>query len=409
VLKPESQIRLIAHCRCIAACGALLLSLSTSGCWVEEPGPIEVAIAVPYPSGELMREARRAWELALEQINLAGGVDGRTLNVHERDLSLGKGNGPRRIADGLSSLTRDGYEYIISLVSGSALSAMMDAATPHGVLAMSVTSEDPASELPDFDGALLRAILPTDQLILKQALALQAEGLESVAIVGETVGGQQDVRELAMHEAYAGCDSCTTTTITYPIEADLYRYDWESVGQAVMAGKPDVVYLASADVSALLDTLFWVERAGYTGRYYFAHGSVMANLVAAMPGSKVPERFRSHDLALPPSERLDRFLATYRDRYGDSFIPEPRLIAFADYLALLALAMTRVGSADPRAVAATMKELAAPPGEPYGTLEFMDAAAAVRAGQDIDFVGLSEHWISTRAARSPTVSSKSTG
>jgi hypothetical protein len=115
----------------------------------------------------------------------------------------------------------------------------------------------------------------------------------------------------------------------------------------------------------------------------------MASAAQAMPGSKVPARFRAYELALPPSERLDHFLTAYEDRYGDRFVPEPRLAAFADYLALLALAMTRVGNDDPRAVASAMKELAGPPGERFGTLEYVAASAAVRAGRDIDFVGLS--------------------
>jgi hypothetical protein len=36
-----------------------------------------------------------------------------------------------------------------------------------------------------------------------------------------------------------------------------------------------------------------------------------------------------------------------------------------------------------------MKELASPPGERFGPLEYVAAAEAVRAGRDIDFVGLS--------------------
>jgi branched-chain amino acid transport system substrate-binding protein len=366
-----------------------VLSTLLAGCAADEGGSVEIAIAAPATGDGLMLEARQAWTLAVEQINLAGGIRGQTLSVHERDLVLNDQDDLGPVADGFVNMTREGYKYIISLVSGAALAPMMAAAMPRGVLAMSVTSEDPAAELPEFDGMLLRAILPTDRLILKQALALQREGKGRIAIVGETMDGQQTPRQLAMREAYASCDTCSAAVVTYPAEADLYRYDWESVGHAVMASAPDVVYLTSANVSALLDTIFWVERAGYTGRYYLAHGGFMASLVAAMPGSHVPERFRSYDLALPPSERLDRFLATYEARYGDSFVPEPRLIAFADYLSLLSLAMTRVGDDDPRAVAATMKELATPPGERYGTLEFKEASQAVRAGRDIDFVGLS--------------------
>lgn len=115
----------------------------------------------------------------------------------------------------------------------------------------------------------------------------------------------------------------------------------------------------------------------------------MGTLLPALPGSAAPPRFRSYDLALPPNARLDHFLSSYEQRYGDAFVLEPRLIAFADYLALLALAMTAVGDQDPHRVAATMKALARPPGDEYGPLDYVQAAAAVRAGQDIDFQGLS--------------------
>lgn len=354
-----------------------------------EPVQIDVGVAIPLASSGLMLEARQAWQLVLEDINTAGGVNAAELGVVEQDTPLRRVDDLGPIADGFVELANDGYKYIISLLSGPQLVPMMDAAMPQGVLAMSITSEDPAAELAEYDGMLLRAILPTDRLIHKQALALQSAGLHSVAVIGEAVDGHIDARHEAMLAGYRACASCSAASITYPAEADLYRYDWQSLGERALAASPDVIYLASSDTSALLDTLFWTERAGYAGLYYFAHGAYMATLQAAMPGSRVPERFRSYDLALPPSAGLTRFLARYEDRYGDSFVPEPRLIAFADYLVLLALAMTSVGSDDPRRVSAAMKELAAPPGKRFGPLDFATAAAAVRAGHDIDFDGFS--------------------
>jgi hypothetical protein len=316
-------------------------------------------------------------------------VNQKAFSVVEQDTPLDDADDLRPIADGFIQLTNEGYKYIISLLSGAALEPMMAAAMPQGVLAMSITSEDPAADLPEYDGMLLRGILPTDRLIQKQARAMQARGLSGLAIVGETVQGEVDMRHAAMRDAYADCSTCRVASITYPADADLYRYDWRAVGAQVVAGSPDVIYLTSDNTSALLDTIYWTESAGYTGLYYFAFGAFLAVLRSAMPGSEVPARFRSYDLALPQNEQLERFLALYEARYGDSFVPEPRLVAFADYLALLALAMTQVGDADPRAVAASMKELAGPPGERFGTLEYAAAAAAVRAGRDIDFVGLS--------------------
>lgn len=344
---------------------------------------------MPFTSTGVMGEARQAWQLVVEQVEADGGVNRKALSVVEQDTPLHDADDLGPIADGFIELTNEGYKYIISLLSGSALEPMMAAAMPQGVLAMSITSEDSAADLPEYDGMLLRGILPTDRLIQKQAQALQARGLSRLAIVGETVRGEVDTRHSAMLDAYASCSACAVASVTYPAEADLYRYDWRSVGDQVLAGTPDVIYLTSGNTSALLDTIYWTESAGYTGLYYFAHGAFLSVLQSAMPGSEVPARFRSYDLALPQNEQLEQFLRLYESRYGDSFVPEPRLVAFADYLALLALAMTRVGDTDPRAVAASMKELAGPPGERFGTLQYGAAAAAVRAGRDIDFVGLS--------------------
>jgi branched-chain amino acid transport system substrate-binding protein len=369
------------------------LLLALLGCGAEragdDRGSVDVGVAVPLTSTGLMVDAQRAWQLVVEQVNEGGGINDKTLAVHARDTPLTSASDLAPIADGFVDLTNEGYKYIISLVSGSALAPMMDAAMPHGVLTMSITSEESAADVPEYDGMLLRGILPTDRLLRKEADTLRAQGLSSMVIIGETVGGLLDSRHSAMRDAFAACDGCRAASVTYPSEADLYRYDWESVGTEALTHAPDVIFLTSANISALLDTIFWTERAGFTGLYYFAHGAFLASVSAAMPGSLVPQRFRAYDLALPPSERLDRFQQLYEARYGDSFVPEPRLIAFADYLALLSLAMTRVGDGDPRAVSAAMKELASPPGERFGPLEYVAAAAAVRAGRDIDFVGLS--------------------
>ena len=372
---------------------ASLFAVLLLGCGAEDAserrGSVDVGVAVPLTSTDLMIDAQRAWQLVVDQVNEGGGINDETLAVHARDTPLTSASDLAPIADGFVELTNEGYKYIISLVSGSALAPMMDAAMPHGVLTMSITSEESAADVPEYDGMLLRGILPTDRLLRKEAQALRAQGLSSMVLIGETRGGQLDSRHSGMRDAFAECDGCRAASVTYPSEADLYRYDWVRVGQEAIAHAPDVIFLTSANLSALLDTVFWTERAGYTGLYYFAHGAFLASVSASMPGSLVPQRFRAYDLALPPSERLDRFQQLYEARYGESFVPEPRLIAFADYLALMSLAMTRVGDGDPRAVSAAMKELASPPGESFGPLEYVAAAAALRAGRDIDFVGLS--------------------
>jgi branched-chain amino acid transport system substrate-binding protein len=369
----------------------VLLAAALSGCGGEpqpEPEPIAVAVAVPFAGTGVMADARQGWQLVLDSINEAGGIAGRPLEVVERDTPLSAPDDLSPIADGFAELASEGYRYIISLVSGDALEPMMLAASSRGVLAMSITSEEPAAALAGYDALLLRGILSTDRLIAKQAAGLQARGLRHMAIVGATRADVPAARHQAMRSAYELCADCSVDEHTYPAEMDPYYYDWSALGERVVAAAPDVVYLAGANVDALRDGVRAVEAAGYTGSYTFAYGGYMAALLPAfLP--QVTERFRSYDLALPPGAQSDEFLARYQTAYGEEFVPEPRLVAFADYLALLALAMTRVGADDPARVALAMKELAAPPGEAHGPLDYAAASAAVRAGKDIDFVGLS--------------------
>jgi hypothetical protein len=353
-----------------------------------QPPAVEVAVAAPFGDSGVMSDARQAWQLVAEEINQAGGINGRVLQIHERDTPLANANDLLPIADGFVDLTSEGYRYIMSLVSGAALAPMMQAATSHDVLALSVTSEDSATDLPRYDGLLLRGILPTDRVVQKQAEALQRNGLLNLGSVGPTLAGVPDGRLSAMHAAYASCSGCSIGEVTYPAEADLYHYDWEGVGAQLMATHPSVVFLAIADTQVLLDVVRSIDVAGYTGLYYFAYaGYVPAVVPAFLP--RVSERFRAYDLALPPSPELEQFSALYAARYGDALVPEPRLVAFADYLALLGLAMTLVGDDDPARVAAAVKQIAGPPGTAYGPLDFAAAARAVRAGEEIDFQGLS--------------------
>lgn len=372
---------------CRGARWALLAALVACG-GEPAPEPIEVAVAVPFAGTGVMADARQGWQLVLDSINDAGGVDGRPLQVVVRDTPLAAADDLSPIADGFVELASEGYRYIISLVSGDALDPMLQAATSRGVLAMSITSEEPAAELAGYDALLLRGILSTDRLIAKQAATLQARGLRRMAIVGATRADVPAARHQAMRDAYQQCSDCAVHEISYPAEMDPFFYDWPVLGQRAVAVAPDVVYLAGANADALRDAVRALEVAGYTGSYQFAYGGYMAALLPAF-APEVTQRFRSYDLALPPGAQSDEFFARYESAYGEAFVPEPRLIAFADYLALLALAMTRVGAEDPARVALVMKELAAPPGEAHGPLDYVAASAAVRAGKDIDFVGLS--------------------
>src|SRR4051812_20050414 len=117
--------------RTAGSCGVALGWLLGLACAASEPAapPVEVGVAVPFASTDLMLEARQGWELVLDAINQSGGVSGRPLRVIERDTPLAAADDLSPVADGFVDLTSEGYRYIISLVSGAALEPMMRAAT----------------------------------------------------------------------------------------------------------------------------------------------------------------------------------------------------------------------------------------------------------------------------------------
>ena len=137
---------------------ASLFAVLLIGCGAEDAserrGSVDVGVAVPLTSTDLMIDAQRAWQLVVDQVNEGGGINDETLAVHARDTPLTSASDLAPIADGFVELTNEGYKYIISLVSGSALAPMMDAAMPHGVLTMSITSEESAADVPEYDGML---------------------------------------------------------------------------------------------------------------------------------------------------------------------------------------------------------------------------------------------------------------
>jgi hypothetical protein len=265
----------------------------------------------------------------------------------------------------------------------------MRLAAERDVLAMSVTAEQSSENRPEYGGMLLRAVLPTDRLIAEQAARLHGQGLRALSIVGPNDPDAPDPRHSAMRAAFASCTDCRLSEVTYPHDTDVWRYDWLALGQRVRDGSPEAIFLTATNPQALLDTVYATEAAGYAGRYYLAYGGFISVLVGAFPGSDVDGRLRSHELALPDSPRLADFLTRYEERHGEAFAPEPRLAAFADYLALLSLAIGSVGDTSPERVSREMRRIANGPGAVYGPLDHAAALAAVRAGEAIDFDGLS--------------------
>ncbi len=368
--------------------GAVLVASLECGCGSEgDAEPIEVAVAVPLSGNSAMLDAARAWTLVEESVNAAGGIDGRALEVHTFDTPLRSAEDLSPIAQAFAHIAELGYHYVISIVAGQTVAPIMERALPSDVLAMSITAEERSQNLPSYEGLLLRATLPMDTLLEQQARTLQARGERHLLLVGPEAPGGPSLRHRALERAFGTGEDLSAASLTYPAEQDPYYYDWAGFGERSAELEFDSVYLSDSSLQALMDSVRTLEVRGYRGAYYFAYGGLMSELAPIFWDTAAP-RFRSFELALPPGERLDQFERASRSRFERGLSPEPRLVAAADMLGLLSLALVDVGEQDPRAVAESMRRLSRGSGAQIGPLDFGVGARALRAGEGIGFSGV---------------------
>lgn len=355
----------------------------------KELEPIEVAVVVPLTGSGAMLDAVRALTLVQESVNEAGGIGGRPLVVRAFDTPLNSPDDLTPVIVGFSEIADQGLKYIISLIAGETVEPIMDVAMRKGVLAMSLVAEEHSNNLPEYNGMLLRAVLPFDRLVQQQAQVLQQRGERSLLVIGPSDDqGAVDIRHAAMLVAFEGCADCRSRSISYPRSADPYLYDWASLGERAAQEMPDAVYLVGTNYQALMDSVYVLDSRGYEGLYYFAYGGFITGLIPIFWDTAAPN-FRAFELGVPETSVLNAFRAVYAERFDTDFVPEPRLLAAADYLGLLSLALTEVGPDDPREVSLAMKRLSGPQGVKVGPLDFLNATQSLNSSSVFDYVGLS--------------------
>ncbi len=91
-----------------------------------------------------------------------------------------------------------------------------------------------------------------------------------------------------------------------------------------------------------------------------------------------------------PSARLDAFRAAYQARYGKPPAPEPYTNGGYDVMAVVALAMAKADGLTAPKIEAAIREISNAPGEEigYGKDEFKKAFELIAEGKDIDFQGV---------------------
>lgn len=278
---------------------------------------------------------QRAYDLAVSEVNAAGGVNGKKIELVYEDSKC-EGNAAATAAQKLVEV--DGVEFILGgTCSGETLAAAPTTQQAH-VLLLS-----PSATSPDITqaGDLVFRTYPSDDREAKLVAAYaQSVNLQRAAIISQTTDFAQGVRA-AFKASYSG-------TVVFDEMFDSGETDFRALITKMRVSNPQMVYVIPQSPAAgelILQQLSesWMNVAVFADNAMLDRSAIAAN-------PSLYEEVVMAEVALPTQGKAASLLAAYEVMYGRA----PEFVAFTasayDSVFLLAEALARAG-ADAQAVA----------------------------------------------------------
>ncbi len=369
------------------------LAISRLGVFAQ--GPIKIGAILPL-TGTLASFGPRfqvAAQMALDEVNAAGGVLGRRVELVVRD----DGTNPTQGVQAANDLVALGVQAILGAAASGVTIPISSVTVPAQVVLISPSSTSPAiTNLQDNDFVFRTA--PPDTL---QGLVLADLAAKEVAITidGKTIQKKpyKKIAIIARNDAYgAGLAEALKKnfearggTVT---ALELYPTDTTNFSaqiSAATAGNPEAISLITFDEGEQLITQ--MVQAGITNFDLLVDGNKnqdLINRIAAAIGKDILEGKVGTAPALQPGPGGGAFDAEYRRRQGeDPFVFTPHSF---DAIALLALAIQAAGEYSGPAIRDNLRKVANPPGGVFTVGQLGAALSAAAAREDaVNYEGAS--------------------
>ena len=374
--------------RVVRAVGAAALVVPLLAGTVLQPSaaqggePLRIGTIFPF-TGDLSDfgpNFYNAAELAVSQINEAGGVNGQPVELLRGDSATSP---QQTVEEARRLIDIEGANALIGgVASGEALQVVESVAGPDGVLVISPSATSPAlTTVNDNDFFFRTTISDAAQGVVMADVARElgyqtacvlylnsayGQGLTEAFVAGFTAQGGEVTNQVPHEQEQASYASelaaCTETEpdvlvgVSYPESAGVYLRELVESGEA-----PALLLSDGLRSEDLFEGLGWESFEGTVG---------------TSPGSE-------------QSETGSAFQAAMEETYGE--LPSvPYLAEVYDAVYLIALAAEAAGSNDSTAIRDALRDVAADgtPAVP-GSEEYTAAVEAIGAGEDIDYQGAS--------------------
>jgi branched-chain amino acid transport system substrate-binding protein len=345
----------------LLAASAAALALSASA-GVQAQGTIRIGELNSYKTFPAFLEPyKKGWELALEEVNAAGGVFGRKIEVISRDDNGNPGDAVR-VAEEL--LTRENVHFIMGTFASNVGLAVADFAKQRKVLF--IAAEPLSDKIVWQNGNRYTFRLRTSTYMQTAMLVPDAAKLKKKrwAIVYPNYEYGQSATA-----AFKELLKRAQPDVEFVVEQApaLGKIDAGAVAQAIADAKPDAIFssLFGADLAKFV-------REGNT-RGLFKDKAVF-NLLAGEPEyldplkDETPEGWyvTGYPWNAIKTPEHDKFLAAYQKRWNDY----PRLGSVVGYATMMTAveAMKKAGSVDTEKLIAAMRGLEL--GTPFGRVQY---------------------------------------
>ncbi len=252
--------------------------------------------------------------LALEDVNSAGGVNGRLFRFEKADSRTT----PAGAVKGADFLLKKNISVILGAVSSSATIAAFEKTRPMGTLLVSPASQADSLTAQDNNGLFLRISPTTSAQAEVLAKRIFADGYERVGIVSSTQAYAASWADSLTREFTSlQCDSgpCSSVRVDYDENEDFGSYDFAADIRNILAKEPDALFFSGLTTDGLgqVDAAL---RAGYEGLLYMGL-AVAGGDIALVLSPEAVKRIRFPAVSSDTEKAGDYWERRYTSAHGE--------------------------------------------------------------------------------------------
>ena len=330
-------MRLLSNAR-IAVFGLIpFLALSHLACGIlddgQETDPYRIGVmeSLTGPGETYGTVANQAKQMAADEINAAGGIDGRMLELVVEDSKCGA-------QDAIAAYNKltdvDGVKIILGTSCSGAMLGVAPLAEADGIILFSGLASNP--DIANAGDYIFRTQISDIQVGIVTGNALWADGIRRLATITETTDYAEGVRRtmVAQFEERGGgvvAEERYASDVT----------DFRSQLGKLLAANPDALHLAPQSEFAAGTIIKQAREMGYEGPIYAETVSVGTTALEIAGEAATGMKAITADLD-PDNEKAQDVLADFRERYDYVTLPWHLGSAYDDvYIAAECLKKTK--------------------------------------------------------------------